>query len=63
MSKTVLKSCPFCGGEAELMESWAYGYHESRIQCKRCAISTQLGPFHSRGVATRAWNRRVGDAT
>ena len=59
MSKTVLKPCPFCGGEAEVKEGWAYGYHESRIRCKKCAISTQPVPFHSKGTATRVWNRRV----
>lgn len=59
MRMTELKPCPFCGGEAEVKEGWAYGNHVSRIQCKKCAISTQPVPFRSRGVATRAWNRRA----
>ena len=60
---TDLKPCPFCGGEAEFIEGWAYGYHEICIQCKKCANCTHPVPFHSRGVATRVWNRRVGDAS
>lgn len=58
---TELKPCPFCGGEAEVMETWAYGCAEKHIQCKKCAIRTQSVPFRQKGVATRAWNRRVAE--
>lgn len=61
MSKTVLKPCPFCGGKAEAFESVAYGRTERYIQCINCEIRTQAVPFRQKGVATRAWNRRVSE--
>lgn len=61
MSETALKPCPFCGGEAAVMETWAYGYAEKHVQCKKCDISTPSVPFRQKGTAVRKWNRRVGE--
>lgn len=57
MSKTVLKPCPFCGGEAERTECLSGVF----VQCHKCWVSTNV--FSSQGAAARAWNRRVGDDT
>jgi len=59
MSKTILKPCPFCGGKAVFIESWNFVAYVTRIQCTKCAISTQ--PMR-KGTATRRWNRRVKSA-
>lgn len=53
---TELKPCPFCGGKAVFIESWNFVAYVTRVQCTKCAISTQ--PMR-KGTATRRWNRRV----
>lgn len=56
MSDIELKPCPFCGGEAERIECLSGVF----VQCHKCWVGTSVSS--SRGVATRAWNRRVGNA-
>ena len=50
-----LKPCPFCGGEAELVDGWVLKW----VRCKKC--SAQLVPFEEpyaeKSIAL--WNRRV----
>ncbi len=50
---TELKTCPFCGGEAE-MNGIKTLFH---IRCKHCGAATGL--FIDKEVAAEAWNRRV----
>lgn len=50
-----LKTCPFCGGEAELM-----GLSIFWVQCKDCHVET-LAVDHEED-AVKAWNRRVNHA-
>lgn len=52
-----LKRCPFCGGEANLVEKdglpgWSYW----RVVCGCCLIGTEEYPLKS--AAIKAWNRR-----
>ena len=53
-----LRSCPFCGGEAEYipMAKDATGVISATVRCRECACGTRvLYPDD----AVRAWNRRV----
>lgn len=53
-----LKNCPFCGGEAYIVERRTFGpksYHQ--VLCKECGAGS---PFlHSRIKTIEAWNRRA----
>lgn len=50
-----LKPCPFCGGEAELVEvKWEEWFW---VYCKRCSAETDA--FASKEKAIGAWNRRI----
>lgn len=55
-----LRSCPFCGGEAESWEGKiAFGpVYGSRVQCKKCHANIE--ELHQeKEVAEEKWNRRV----
>lgn len=58
MSSSELKTCPFCGGKAELiMLSLAQNEHEYYVRCKKkCAEQSKV--YSSRRTAITAWNRR-----
>ena len=53
-----LKPCPFCGGEAKLIDPyvstnrWAYF-----IECQNCKATK--GYYQNKKVAINAWNTRV----
>ena len=51
-----LKPCPFCGGKAELFNSYD-GYH--CVQCTVCYCSTLN--FRKEQTAINFWNRRSGE--
>ena len=50
-----IKKCPFCGGEAEIVED---KNHISFIRCKRLCCRTYF--CGSPKVAIKAWNSRSG---
>ena len=58
MKDIELKSCPFCGGKAELlivpgkMSKWV-------VRCTKCY--TNNGTFVSDHEAREVWNRRIGE--
>ncbi|MBQ4512097.1 MAG: Lar family restriction alleviation protein [Anaerolineaceae bacterium] len=64
-SKSALKPCPFCGGEAVVhayshdpdISDWYY------VFCKKCVcrleVSTNRNPFYTKMEAIEAWNRRA----
>ena len=54
MSKTELKPCPFCGGEAR---RYYGGYDSHGVACKKC--TAKIYGYASKASATRAWNRRA----
>lgn len=56
MKEITLKPCPFCGGKAELTESF-YQTPVWRVVCHKCEIATFL--FLSPESAAKRWNRRV----
>lgn len=62
MSDTKLKSCPFCGGEAEYIKENIIGLYA--VQCKECKCMTLYqfdfgeGEEISKKKATDVWNRR-----
>ena len=51
-----LKTCPFCGGEAELQPEGLTpcGYW---VKCLKCGIE-QSNPYEMADEAIAAWNRR-----
>lgn len=57
MTRTDLKPCPFCGGEAHL-SNWSDGAY---VWCE-CGVKTEVY-LHSGCVdkAVEAWNRRTDD--
>ena len=59
---TKLKPCPFCGGEAKIIQgSLYYGY---RVGCEnyRCTTCPITYSYHTIEEAIEAWNTRADDA-
>lgn len=56
VGKTVLKPCPFCGGEAEIRDNRWRGVF---VRCSVCHIGTQPVLHQRKDAPIRAWNRRV----
>lgn len=52
MKNEKLKSCPFCGGEAKIMQA-----HNPYVICTKCHVSTPM--FSWKADAIAAWNRRA----
>ena len=52
-----LKPCPFCGGEAEIVEDRLYGEDYYAGRCRSCA-ATSIFEFTKEEAMTE-WNRRV----
>ena len=58
-----LKSCPFCGGEAEIVdngETRSNKYYFVDVSCKNtnCRGYTSCLEFKTKQKAIEAWNRR-----
>lgn len=52
-----LRSCPFCGGVAELVHTRS---GDDYVRCTECRARTRQ--YHENSVGPRdAWNRRVDD--
>lgn len=51
---TELKKCPFCGGEAELVDC---GKNEWFVRCTKGCVEGKL--YRQKCDAKNAWNRRV----
>lgn len=71
MSMPPLKTCPFCGGEAELLYTKSFGafysnipwgkeYDRKVIRCKRCKVETKK--FATKKGCFNAWNMRAGES-
>lgn len=55
-----LKACPFCGGEAKVYQSMAYGRTVWKVMCgARVDCCLLLNDFDTREEAFNAWNRRA----
>lgn len=56
MDKIKLKPCPFCGGKAQVIQSYRH-YKEGKcaIRCVVCGNGTLL---MTEEAATKAWNKR-----
>ena len=55
MSKTELRKCPFCGGEARIIGAVGTVFW---VKCTECGAETQSEITKQR--AAERWNRRVG---
>lgn len=57
MIKAELKTCPFCGGEAEIIGAYNKFY---QVVCQKCEGSIDRF-FDTPEEAAKAWNRRAGE--
>ena len=56
MNEVELKSCPFCGGKAELLTyDWGYSVREYWVYC---GCGCELKKKHSKEEAIEDWNTR-----
>ena len=58
MSEPKLEPCPFCGGEAKVMDM---GYPHW-VYCKNCGAKVH-GGTHDEKDSIQAWNRRANQTT
>ena len=58
MEKAELKTCPFCGGEAEIFHS-LFTAAEYYAMCNKC--DARIGVYWTPREAVEAWNRRAKD--
>lgn len=60
-----LKPCPFCGGEAMLINTFALGCESKSVHCIRCKAKVNnfsgVTEDRSKQLAVEAWNRRASD--
>ena len=54
MGEIKLKPCPFCGGEAKILNV----DDRYTVKCRSCFCGT--GIYKDSGRASEAWNRRAG---
>ncbi len=59
-----LKPCPFCGGEAKMLEEYdvMIGKTYYFVECTECTGTIFSGEINEK-EAIEAWNRRVNDDT
>lgn len=57
--ETKLLPCPFCGGEAQIIES-RFGEKGAFVGCIRCLATAKR--YSTKAEAIEAWNRRANDA-
>lgn len=61
-NKTVLKPCPFCGGEADIEDISTEDEQYYMISCKKCGASACFGDKSETQVgAVEFWNKRAFD--
>ena len=56
--ETPLKKCPFCGGNAKIMDQ-KYGYYKYYPYCSKCECRLQAFPTELE--AREAWNKRINN--
>lgn len=54
------RSCPFCGGEAEVAETHPLSTKRVYVRCKECGAS--ITALNTEFDAITAWNKRAGVA-
>lgn len=60
MDKTELKPCPFCGGEAEMLDGFTLKIpHAYFVRCKKC--NTESDMYGTKRAAKKHWDRRTGN--
>lgn len=62
MSEAKLKSCPFCGNEAEIISqpmNFEINERTYSVRCRSCFC--KVGNYTSESSAIHAWNRRTAD--
>lgn len=60
--KTVLKPCPFCGGEAFFDRLYMGGDVEDCISCRICDCTFTVSNYNpTKTELANEWNRRAND--
>lgn len=54
-----LKTCPFCGGDAEMIFMSKMNIYIIQCSSPKCRINPSTDPNQSRAVVIRAWNKRA----
>ena len=54
-----LKTCPFCGETAKVVET---DVHTFQVWCTKCPCSVGRHWYSVKEEAVNAWNRRMSDA-
>ena len=63
MDEIKLKPCPFCGGEASVINTTALGLDCKSVMCRKCkAKVNNFNGTNSEERAINAWNRRDDNA-
>ena len=58
---SVLKKCPFCGGEAEIFCDTEMGGTQYRVRCTNCPADVGRYWYWKEKDAIEAWNRRASE--
>lgn len=60
---TELKPCPFCGGEAEVVERQPFEWCDRvyYVRCRSMKCDNRTGIEERKKEAIKVWNRRAGD--
>ena len=62
MSEIKLKSCPFCGGKAEIHRTSGDEYYvDCSLENGFCHAIPRTWDYSTPEEAVEAWNRRAGD--
>lgn len=62
MSDTsTLKPCPFCGGEASIIDNRGRPVCRHYVSCDSCGAQTRGTAFENDEFNTWEWNRRIRD--
>ena len=58
-NETILKKCPFCGGEAKVHQYYPPFARRVRttVRCTKCKCNS--GEWGLKNKAVEAWNRRI----
>ena len=59
MDEIKLKPCPFCGGDAELIQDRYRGLNTFYVRCWGCSARTDLE--YAEEFAAELWNGRIND--
>lgn len=57
-----VKPCPFCGGEATIVDHWPNDPTGYIVRCMECGAQTPHFETNTAEEAVKFWNRRPGES-